>query len=221
MKSKISKLLVWVFLVLTACSNNQISDIQPSSTEENPITFGEGSVGIKQSGLSEDRICVDAPLPTFTDFQVYQVLKTTEPLVREEFIDPVFGTCIVRVTDRDADPSSDDPSTGLKNEYSRVQSFNADESLIMVRGTEATWYIYDAYTLQPLTQIDIGTDPRWDAQDPGLLYFSDATFLYSYNVYTVETTLVYDFSNEFPGTALAAVWTRYEGSPSMDSHYYG
>ena len=65
--------------------------------------------------------------------------------------DPVFGRCVVRVTDRTRDLAPDDASAGIKNEYSRVQSFNADETLILARGIDATWYLYNAQTLQPLT----------------------------------------------------------------------
>ena len=38
-------------------------------------------------------------------------------------------------------------SRGLKNEYSRVQAWNADESRILIRGVGASWYLYDAASL--------------------------------------------------------------------------
>jgi len=135
--------------------------------------------------------------------------------------DPVFGTCLVRVTDRTADLDPDDPSAGLKNEYSRVQSFNADGSRILVRSIEAFWYLYDTVTLQPLGQLPLVSEPRWDAQDPYLLYFQDETRLMSHDLRTGVQTLVHDFSADFPGQTLAAVWTRYEGSPSRDTRTWG
>jgi hypothetical protein len=64
----------------------------------------------------------------------------------------------VRVIDRHADLSPDP-----RNEYSRVQSFNADGSTILVYGTEAEWYLYDASSLQPLGRVLLGAEPRWDA----------------------------------------------------------
>ncbi|MBI3961929.1 MAG: hypothetical protein HY335_04175 [Deinococcus sp.] len=117
----------------------------------------------------------------------------------------------------------EDTSPGLKNEYSRVQTFNADESRILVRGVAATWYLYDAQTLQPLGQLPFGgsVDPRWDADNPDLLYYSDETRLMAYNVRTGAQTTVHDFAADFPGQTLSAVWTRYEGSPSLDSRYWG
>jgi hypothetical protein len=145
----------------------------------------------------------------------------TEPPARVPFRDPIFESCLVRVTDRHTDPSEDDTSAGLKNEYSRVQSFNANGSRILVRGTEATWYVYDAATLRPLAQIPIEIDPRWSATDPNVVYYSYATRLMSYNTQTGEQAVVHDFAVDFPGQKLAAVWTRYEGSPSADGRYWG
>ena len=85
-----------------------------------------------------------------------------EPAARSPFRDPVFGTCLVRVTDRQADLTSGDESRGLKNEYSRVQSFNADGSRILVRGTEGEWFLYDASSLQPLGRC------RWNQSPAGM-----------------------------------------------------
>lgn len=146
-----------------------------------------------------------------------------EPQPRLPFRDPVFGTCLVRVTDRNTDLAPGDGSAGLKNEYSRVQSFNMDGTLILVRGTEATWYVYSANTLQPLGQVPIDVDPRWSATDPDVIYYISETRLMSYNLLDLlgEPAMVHDFANDFPGWKLAAVWTRYEGSPSLDGRYWG
>jgi hypothetical protein len=128
---------------------------------------------------------------------------------------------MVRVTDRKADLSSGDRSKGLKNEYSRVQSFNADNSRILVRGTEGTWYLYDAATLKPLGQVPAEVDPRWDPANPNLLYYSAGTRLMSYNVQSKAKSLVRDFAGDFPAQSLEAVWSKYEGSPSVDGRYWG
>ena len=144
-----------------------------------------------------------------------------EPATRQWFTDPTFGACLVRVTDRANDLSPGDPSTGLVNEYSRVQSFNADGSRLLAHGTDGTWYLYDAQTLLPLGELPLGVEPRWDADDPDVIYYSDKTELMSYNVQTAAQTEVRDFADDFPGQNLAAVWTCYEGSPSRDRRYWG
>jgi hypothetical protein len=145
---------------------------------------------------------------------VRQAPDLPEPAARVPFRDPTFGTCLVRVTDRTADLPSDDPSTGLKNEYSRVQSFNADGSRALVRSIEAYWYLYDTFSFQSLGQLPLEVEPRWNASDPDLLTYFEESRLMSYNVRSGQRSLVHDFATDFPSQSLAAVWTRYEGSPS-------
>jgi len=163
--------------------------------------------------------CSDIQPPLVTDLEVRQALELDEPPARTPFRDPVFGTCLVRVTDRKADLADGDASAGLKNEYSRVQSFNADGSRILVRGIDGTWYVYDASSLQPLERVPIDIDPRWSVTDPVAIYYSSETRLMSYNIVTGEATTVRDFAAEVPGSLM--VWTRYEGSPSWDGRYWG
>ncbi len=168
-------------------------------------------------------LCADPQPPFVTDFDVRQPPSLPEPAARLPFRDPVFGVCVVRVTDRTTDIAPGDSSLGLKNEYSRVQSFNADESYILVRGIAATWYLYDAATLQPLGQLPFGgsVDPRWDAADPNIVYYSEETRLMSYNLSSQQTVVIHEFADDFPGQRLAAVWSKYEGSPSIDGRYWG
>ncbi len=165
---------------------------------------------------------VYSPRFTFiTDTKVYSVPTLAEPAPRQWFTDPIFGTCLVRVTDRANDLSPDDTSDGMVNEYSRVQTFNADGSRLLAHGTDGTWYLYDAKTLLPLGELPLGVEPRWDQDDPDILYYSAETRLMSYNVQTATQTQIHDFADDFPGQNLTAVWTRYEGSPSRDRRYWG
>lgn len=168
-------------------------------------------------------LCGDKDLPLIVDRQVRQPPRLAEPAARRPFRDPAFGTCLVRLTDRTADLAPGDSSGGLKNEYARVQAFIADASLILIRGTAASWYLYDARTLAPLRRLPFeGTvDPRWDARDPATLYVIDGTRLVAHDVRGEHLRVVRDFAAEFPGQRLAAVWTRYEGSPSRDGRTWG
>jgi len=156
-----------------------------------------------------------------TGTQVYPAPDVPEPAPRQWFTDPTFGTCLVRVTDRAHDPSPDDSSPGLVNEYARVQSFNADGSRLLVHGTDGTWYLYDVQALQPLGELPIGVEPRWDADDPDVLTYSDETRLLSYDVQTGAQIEIRDFAGDLSGQDPVAVWTRYEGSPSRDRRYFG
>ena len=168
-------------------------------------------------------LCPDPQPPFVTDFDIRQPPSLPEPAPRAPFRDPVFGTCVVRVTDRTADLLAEDGSPGMKNEYSRVQSFNADGSRLLVMGLEATWYVYDTRTLRRVAFMPFGgpVEPRWDATNPDVLYYSEETRLMAYNVPNELRSVVHDFAADFPGQSLAAVWTRYEGSPSQDTRYWG
>ena len=166
-------------------------------------------------------LCADPQPPFVIGFEVQRPPSVAEPPARSPFRDPVFGTCLVRVTDRQADLSSDDESHGLKNEYSRVQSFNADDSYILVYGTEGEWFLYDASSLQPLGKLPIESEPRWDVEDPNVVYYSDETRLMAYNVATGRDTVVHEFADDFPGQNISAVWTAYEGRPSRNTQTWG
>jgi hypothetical protein len=195
--------------------------LQPATPTAEPSDGTPASVATSASARGAS--CPNPQPQLVTDFDVLQTPDIPEPSARAPFRDPVFGTCVVRVTDRAIDPSPDDESAGLKNEYSRVQSFNADGSRILVRGLEATWYLYDANTLEPIGQLPFGgpVDPRWDASDPDLLYYSEETRLMAYDAGSEEQRLVHEFAADLPGQSLAAVWTKNEGSPSADGRYWG
>lgn len=166
-------------------------------------------------------LCTNEQSPLVSDLKILQIPHLNEPPARVPFQDPVFGTCLIRVTDRATDYNLGDPSQGLKNEYSRIQSFNADGSLIMVFSTAGDWYIYDGFNLTPIGQIPVSVEPRWDADDPDLVYFTDESRLMSYRISTGFISVVHEFANDFPGENIAAVWTRYEGSPTNNSRYWG
>ena len=155
------------------------------------------------------------------DFQVEPVPQMPEPAARIAFRDPVFNTCLVRATDRKKDLAADDLSKGMKNEYARVQSFNADDTYILVRSTEANWYLYDARTLQVLARLPVDNEPRWDSNDPNRLYFHSEARLMALNLDSGKQEIVHDYSLDMAGQNLYASWTRYEGSPSIDSRYWG
>ncbi len=197
------------------------STTSPKVTRRMLVTPGTKRVPEELVEPGNESRCLGAPPGLITNFDILQAPGMDEPPASIPFRDPVFGTCMIRLTNRFADLSSDDPSQGLKNEYSRVQSFNADGSRILVRSIDALWYVYDARTLMPLAQIPISVEPRWDAEDPDLLYQLDESRLLAYRLSTAEGRIVHDFAMDFPGQNLAAVWTRYEGSPSFDGRYWG
>ncbi len=175
---------------------------------------------------ADSPLCRDAQPALLTDQQVRQFPALAEPAPRVAYRDPVLGGCVVRVTDHLKDFSPSKPR-GLKNEYSRVQAFNADGSRLIARGTDGSWYLYDAATLSPLRELPIQVDPRWDARDPTKLYFTafadgdKSARLMAFNVESLAASVEHDFGPDFPGQKIQAAWLRYDGSPSPDGRYWG
>lgn len=218
-----------LIFIISGCNQSQVFNTPDFSNDLNqPLESATSNSSPIQiyPPTSEDEgwflhACDQTSFNPITDFQIQAVPSINEPMPRLPFVDPTFGTCIVRVTDRIQDISSGDISKGLKNEYSRVQSFNADETLLLAYSTDGNWYLYNALSLQLLGQLPISHEPRWDAVDPDLLYFSEGTRFLSYQISSGEETTIHDFANDFPNRDLSAVWMKYEGSPSFNGRYWG
>lgn len=221
--------LAAIILLSTACSARE--ENSPASITERPeqgstpeTLAAEPDQEVLSTTQGEawfEGACNRSQYNSLTNLQVYPVPSMDEPARGTPFLDPVFGTCLVRVTDRTSDLGAGDTSQGIKNEYSRVQSFNADGSRLIAYTTDGNWYLYDAMTLQPLGQIPVWHEPRWDAVDPDLIYYTEDTRLLSYRLSNGQQQVVHEFAEDLPDQSLAAVWTRYEGSPSIDGRYWG
>jgi hypothetical protein len=206
-----------VILPLVACGELPASEVSVTSEQDVDLTAHLPFA----SDIEPITGCEPTQEAWIIDQSVFPTPFFSRPNAREPFIDPTFHTCLVRVTDSGSDLTSDDPSGGLKNEYARVQSFNADGSLLIARSIEARWYLYDSRTLRILGEMPIAVEPRWDALDPHRLYYFDEARLLQLDLEAGEVQLVHDFVMDFPDQTLAAVWTRYEGSPSFDGRYWG
>ncbi len=205
-------LLVILTGLLTACGPG------PSEPVAEAWPEGPGLPEPQASAVSGG--CPGATSGLVTGTDVYAVPSLAEPAARQWFADPSFGTCLVRITDRTRDLAPEDESQGMVNEYARVQSFNADGSRLLVYGIDGTWYLYDAQTLQPLRQLALGDEPRWDVTDPNKIYYIRDTRLLWYDTATDVEDLVRDFYDDLPDKDVAVVWTRHEGSPSRDRRYW-
>jgi PKD repeat protein len=220
---------VYTVTLMVSGTAGSDTETKPSYIRAQETTFYYTYLPLVQRNYAGSTTPTDGECPAYAPSfspvvgtQVHSVPEMAEPAPRQWFTDPTFDTCLVRVTDRANDLSPGDASTGLVNEYARVQSFNADESRLLGRGTDGTWYLYDAQTLgAPLAELPLDVEPRWDADDPNLLYYSQETRLMSYNLQTEQHALVHEFADDFPGQTVVAVWTRHEGRPSRDRRYWG
>ena len=231
--------------VLMACAVGSSGQQEPEPTETTSLNVMPLGGESTEQQETEPRTVVSAAVEPMggecvaqivgrslvTDQSVYPVPDLVEPEARHWFTDPVFGSCVVRVTNRETDLGAGDESKGMVNEYARVQAFNADGSRLLAYSTDGWWYLYDVATLEPLGELPLGVEPRWDAVDPALIYYNDETRLMSYDVASGTKAEIHDFAADFPGWELAsqglasqglgAVWTKFEGRPSRDGRYWG
>ncbi len=138
--------------------------------------------------------------------------------------EPNFHTCLVRATSHATEP----PNTFARNDYSRRQAFNANNSYFIVY-SNGTWHLYDANSLahvRELTTMGGDAEPQWHPTDPNTLYYlptNGGTKLLKVDVRNNTASTVVDFVGRLPSWAANAdhIWTRSEGSPSADGRYWG
>lgn len=158
-----------------------------------------------------------------------------KPAKGEGFIDPVYGTCIVRVTDHENEP----PEGFARNDYSRRQPFNADGSLLLIAARDGYWHLYDARTLEHVRKLQLGggsVEPHWHPTNPDLLFTipnNGGMSLLVFDVSAGRHAEIVDFTDEMPiagypeAETLRDIWpdvarllTRSEGSPSINARYW-
>jgi hypothetical protein len=156
-----------------------------------------------------------------------QQAKSTLPKPQrgKPFADPDCRTCVVRITDRDADPVA----KFARNDYARRQAFNADDSKLVLAASDGSWHWYDANTGRyggKLEGMGGDAEPQWHPSDPNLLYFFNAFGLEmqirQFDLRTGRWRVVADLAKRITAiwpTARAA-WTKAEGSPSADARYW-
>ena len=152
------------------------------------------------------------------------------PPARPDPAKPAKGTvyrdaddsCAVRVTQHDAEP----PKNFARNDYSRRQPFNADDTKLLVYASGGGWHLYDANTLAYYKELDgPGGDAeiQWDPVDPNILYYmptNGGMYIYRLDIRTNRATTVADFNGKLPWPTAARLWTKSEGSPSRDNRYW-
>ena len=153
------------------------------------------------------------------------LIATAKPSKGVHFLDPAYGTTIVRVTDHAHEP----PSGFARNDYARRQAFNADNSLQLIYAYDGAWHLYRTDTnayVSVLPFLAGDAEPQWHPTNPDLLYYLPTSgigmTIRLLNVRTGTSQVVADLSARLRArwpTANAA-WTRSEGSPSADGRYW-
>ncbi|MEO0227293.1 MAG: hypothetical protein ABIL70_04505 [candidate division WOR-3 bacterium] len=136
------------------------------------------------------------------------------------FTDSLYGTTIVRITDKDIDNYS---GNGIENEYARADAYNRDETYLILRGNDGVFYLYNASNYQLVRSLDHLSggqelEPRWHATDPNIFYYFSGPNLNSYNITSNAQQIIHNFAQEFPNCSY--ITTGSEGDASMDRNYW-
>lgn len=141
------------------------------------------------------------------------------------FTEPAYGTRMVRVTDHATEP----PNGFARNDYSRRQAFNADNSLQLIIANDGFWHLYRTDTNQHvsvLTGLAGDAEPQWHPTNPDLLYYLPTNGVgmqvREQHVRTGASRVVGDLAARLRARwpTAAAAWTKAEGSPSADGRYW-
>jgi hypothetical protein len=136
------------------------------------------------------------------------------------FVDPDYGTAMVRITDKKSDGYE---GNGIQNEYAKADAYNSDSSRIILRSNDAHWYLYDASDYRLVRDLSgiVGLqepEPRWHADNPDIFYYLYDTRLMQYDVAAEQQSMVHDFKTDFPDSAIITTGT--EGDASRDRRYW-
>ena len=140
-----------------------------------------------------------------TDYRVYREPPPPAlPAAGGTFVDPVFGTTIMRVTDQNDGAFN-------SNQYSYYPCFNKNNTrLFITAGGQATLYSFDpdAFKISNKRRLFLSEPPGghspgaedaiWSGVDPDAIYGHDGLKLWSYNVSSGTFKLIKDFGSLLP-----------------------
>lgn len=127
--------------------------------------------------------------PEYDDFQ--------PPKVGSSYLDPVFGSKIIRVSDALATPNAANGGnlTWVAGEYSTICPFNSDKTRIILVH-ESYYGLYHSeggYVGELPLEINASSEPKWSRTDNRIIYYVHGNQLKKYDVATEEITLVRTF----------------------------
>jgi hypothetical protein len=163
--------------------------------------------------------------------ELFMQSEVPKPEKGRVYFDPIFGTKIIRISDRMIDKLNlwkKDYGSLMHPAYPKHNYDNADGSYLLFFGSFGSGQaLYDARSLKlmkALTPKAVSwsqpVEPRWDAHNPDILYYHwlPSTSLFEYNVKTDRFQALHDFLKDFPGAT--TITMAEEGDCSYDSRYF-
>ncbi len=166
---------------------------------------------------------VQVPNPVAEDNPAYPVKVQPVPEAGKAFQDACFATSLVRATGAE----------GIRNEYSRFDPFNQDGTMVMlVQPASGDRRIYRTASLpydakeNLVRDLDI-EEPRWDPEDPNLLWGTRDFQIVTGNAKTGDAKTVKDFAKDpkiepilKAEPDLYRITMKDEGETSRDKRYW-
>ncbi len=141
------------------------------STDDGEDTWTEADYIVAEEsgeGEGEGELFVEVPDPLAEVNPVFTLGAAAAPAAGQSVPDADFGLSQTRVTQ----------TLKVRHEYSRHDPFNADQSMIVLQNTgTGDWFVYRTSSIpydkaaQQVTQLSM-EEPRWDPDDPNLLWGS-------------------------------------------------
>lgn len=166
---------------------------------------------------------LQVPAPLSGDNPVFHLPAAAVPVAGGSVTDAAFDTSQRRVTQTES----------LRHEYSRIDPFNCDHSLILLMYLpDGEWRVYETASIPydqagNLVRTVAVEEPRWDPTNPRVLWGTQEFRIGSINVDTGEVTTAKDFAAD-PAIApilsanpdLYRITMRDEGESSINKRYW-
>lgn len=167
--------------------------------------------------------------------QVKPLTKSTG-LTDPKYTDQVFGTKVFMVTSTNDVTDPDGALGHMRNDYSKRQMWNANETRFIALASNSYWHLYDAVTFAHINVpghvagrmpgiVGSDCDPTWHPTDPNKLWytadFGGLTY-YELDITTGQSSPLFTFAGRLPAGFSSA--TKFsmggEGRPSNDGRYW-
>jgi hypothetical protein len=153
-----------------------------------------------------------------------------------KYTDQVFGTKVYLATNVNDFTDPDGPQGHVRNDYSKRQMWNADESRFIALASNSHWHLYNADTFEHINVPGHTSgrmpgirgsdcDPIWHPTDANKLWytadFGGLTY-YELDITTGESSPLFTFAGRVPSniSTAAAFLMSGEGRPSNDGRYW-
>jgi len=142
-----------------------------------------------------------------------------QPALQRPLKDPVFGTCVTRITD----PSQWEHLSRIRHYYSKANPFNADNTRAILWGSDGTWLLYDTKTWKPIRDLRLTSSDAeisWHPTNPNVFYVVDMVpsgalrALSRYDIAGEGKKLLRDF------TEYVSAKGKMEGNQDAKGRYY-